>query len=147
MIYNLILSITNLTCVYPILTCLKNKDYLTLILLISVSLASIISHGLANYRNNLSGLIKINRSTSILLNEIDRILCLPIFIRILQIFIMKHKYKNLLNFINPLFLLSLNSISTYIISEKYIYLYLILHCTWHVFIFIEINNIIKNNND
>jgi hypothetical protein len=142
MIYNLILSITNLTCILPILTCLKNKDYLTLSSLILVSLASIISHGLANYRNNLPGLIKINKSTSILLNEIDKYLCLPIFIRICYIFIIKKKQNNLLNFIKPLILLLFNSISTYITSEKQIYLYLFLHCIWHIFIFIEINKVI-----
>ena len=54
---NLLVSLTNLTCLLPLYTTIINKDYYTFMSILFVSLASVISHLVENHKHGMPGYI------------------------------------------------------------------------------------------
>jgi hypothetical protein len=150
-ILNCVLAFSNITAIYPIRTAFLRKDFLTFLPVLLVSLASFISHIVANHRNGLRGvypsLVSVRQSA--LLTDIDRVLSIFIFARLLYLLPTKkfnrHQQKSLgPNYIfRVCLLLFFNTLSALLTSHEIVYPYVAVHSTWHVFIYLAIDELIS----
>lgn len=67
---NLIVAVSNFPAIYPIITCYQNQDYITLITIGFVAIASLLSHVVENHKHGMPG-IGVSNQISYLLNRFD----------------------------------------------------------------------------
>lgn len=138
---NLLVALTNVPCVIPILTSLKQRDYVTATCVAFVSLASIVSHLFENHKHGMPGL-GLSPTVSYYLNRADVIGCIVVVTRFLQLYtrnygssitpILQNK-SILVAFLVSFFCLR---VSEYTYSAKYKWsLYIPFHSLWHLSIF------------
>jgi hypothetical protein len=144
MIANLILTITNFIALYPMSIAYRSRDWLTFVLLLFVTMASVSSHCVENYRHTFTGMITVSQSTAIALNDVDKILCIPILLRMMWIVGRMLRYdRGLFTHLIILIILSLllNIISS--LSRIPPWLFVVLHSTWHIMIFYTMGRILS----
>ena len=105
---NLLVSLTNLTCLLPLYTTIINKDYYTFMSILFVSLASVISHLVENHKHGMPGYIVTTKLTSYYWNKLDVFGCLIIICRLSYLFYNNYRsFKfdlNMLVLISPVLL-------------------------------------------
>ena len=82
---NIIVALSNFTVYYPIIKSYLNKDYITCVCLLYVTLGSFFSHLFECHKHGMSGL-GLNKEISYLLNRIDVSGAIILSIRLLYLY-------------------------------------------------------------
>jgi hypothetical protein len=144
---NLITSITNITCIYPIYRSFIRKDWITMSTLSFVSAASVISHLAENHKHGMPGLFNIDPYISFLLNRADVFGSIMTISRLIWLYYQ----KNGINFtftmewilmLLPLIFLRVSEYDKY--NVKLRTMYLITHSIWHLSVFLSMDYFLKN---
>lgn len=136
MFANIILAVSNFTCLSPLIFSFKNKDFITFGCILFVSLASFSSHLIENHKHGMEG-IGFSKRTSYVLNRLDVFGCLITTSRFLYLYIMKHGItfdKRLLIYLFPLILLRISEYDKYNVQLKN--RYVVCHTLWHFSVFV-----------
>lgn len=150
MIENLIVSISNFSCVYPLYLCYKNKDIWSGLAIGFVSTFSILSHLVENHKHGMIGIGGFSKETSYILNRFDVLGCGISMVRFGYLYYKKFGW-NLYPLFSDKYLVELAIISFFFlrISEYDKYnprlknRYIITHCIWHIGIFIAMGDFLK----
>ena len=134
---NLITALSNFTCIFPIGLCFRNRDYITLFVLLFLSTFSFISHLIENHKHGM-GLPQHSEKLSFWTNRMDGLGCLILGIRMIP---MLWKVLRLLS--GPFILSSLGLFALLLISEsektiKTRTRFIITHSIWHIGAFLMI---------
>ena len=142
---NIIVAITNFTCIFPIYISIKNKDNITVFALIFVSFFSIISHLLENHKHGMTGIFDTSKEISYILNRLDVLGSIIIILRLAKLYYNKYNISaNIIKSNSVKFILMLLPILFNIISEydkyniKLRLFYVITHSIWHLYVFSSI---------
>lgn len=145
MLYNIMMAVSNLTCILPIYCCYTHQDYISMCCIGSLSIFSMISHLIENHKHGMMGIPGISKEQSILFNRLDVLFCYIVIFRLLYLC----NYGMLLS--QYYFMTIIPCCALMVISEydKYnIQLqtrYLITHSIWHFTVFLIMNKFLRLN--
>lgn len=149
MLANILIALSNFTCVYPMYQAFMNEDTITLCAITFVSLASIFSHLVENHKHGMvcTSEMGISKQTSYLLNRCDVLGCVLVVARFLQLYYNKYGFALNIIFDNKLiYLMYLIPMIFSLISEHDKYnaklrkIYIVTHSIWHITIFITMGS-------
>lgn len=147
---NLIVALTNYTCVYPIYTSISNNDYTTTLCITFVALFSFLSHLVENHKHNMPG-IGVSKKWSIILNKLDVLGCWIVIIRICCLYCVIHgfdfnillkNYYLLLVYVNLLIILKESETDVH--NKNLKFGYILLHSVWHLCVFMLLNQFLMD---
>lgn len=135
---NLLVSLSNITCIYPILILWKKGDIITLWSVIFVALNSIISHLVENHKHGMVG-IGFSTDISYILNRMDVLAAHLVGLRYMYLWYKDQIKVKWIWLMLSLLLLFISEYDKYNPNLKN--LYIITHCLWHINIFIWLGSV------
>lgn len=137
MIYNIIVSLTNLPCLLPIYTALKANDFITSGIITFVSVGSIVSHLIENHKHGMEGLPNVSQEMSYYWNRIDVLGSILTIGRLSWLYYQKYQFKLPSNhfyiLLLPLIFLRISEYDKYNVNLKL--MYIVTHSLWHLSVF------------
>lgn len=140
---NILVALSNITCIYPIYIAWMHRDRATAYVISFVAVASFISHLVENHKHNMPG-IGFTKKVSFWLNRMDVLGCMITTLRFLQIFHLRYAFSvnairhNKLIFFSyclPFILLAISENKPDKHNPKKRTLYIATHSIWHLTIF------------
>jgi hypothetical protein len=149
--YNLITTVTNITCVFPIARSIIQKDWITAGVIGFVAIASAVSHLVENHKHGMVGFFQVDPHTSWLLNRVDVFGSIMTIGRLLYLYYKKYDMNLVPMKSRPIeWFLMLLPIVFLRISEYDKYnkelrsMYLVTHNIWHLSVFLSMDYYLKN---
>ena len=143
---NLLTAGSIFPCVFPIWCALAAGDIITACCLIFVSVASVISHLWENHKHGMKSITPINKSTSIILCQIDKFAAICTIIRLIYLYVQIYgfDFSRLLSYplmFLPFLFLFVSEYDKY--NPKLKWMYLATHPIWHLTAFIAMDFFLK----
>lgn len=147
---NIIVTLTNLPCIYPIYISYKNKDYITTTSITYVASASIISHLFENHKHGMPG-FGLSQNVSYILNRLDVFGSVLVISRFAYLLYKKYGFNK--NIVTQNYKLTFSAIVCAIflrISEYDKYntelknMYIVTHSIWHMGIFTVMGKVLQD---
>lgn len=140
---NLVVALSNLTCLFPIWKTYDQGDLITLCLISFVSVASFVSHLFESHKHGMTG-FGVDPKISFLLNRFDVLGVFLFFSRMIYLWWASGLELSLIRdhfelFCQLVFLFCLLLISEYDKTDKTKRIFIITHSLWHLGIFMMIN--------
>lgn len=143
MIDNLIVAFSNIFFLYPIYISAQHSDYITMLCIGFLTLASFTSHLVECHKHSMSGMSYFSKKLSIQLNWLDRLGVAVValrFITMIFTFSLYNLYRFPYYYIDSeimiiIITLFVGGLSQYQLPQEYKWKhYIPLHCLWHILV-------------
>lgn len=143
---NTFVAVSNITCMHPLMTSYRARDYITFLCLLFVSSASFVSHLFENHKHGMVGHPDVSQYASWVMNRFDVAGCVITTIRLLYLGI--NMYGGVIYGLKNIQYLGLalviKIISEYDKTAASQSIYVMYHSIWHMLIFIVIDMYLRD---
>ena len=148
--YNLITTLTNVTCIFPIYRSFIRRDWITFGVIGFVSVVSAISHLVENHKHGMIGFFPVDPYTSWIFNQIDVLGSILVIGRLIWLFYKKYRTnsapitsrpKEWLLMLLPIIFLRISEYDKY--NRELRSMYLLTRSIWHLSVYPSIDHFLR----